>query len=45
MLPLGFYDPGAGDMGGLARVSGLLLGESREAVEAENGRLLGEGLK
>jgi hypothetical protein len=31
-------------MGGLARMSGLLLGESREAVEAENHRLISEGL-
>jgi hypothetical protein len=44
LLPLGFYDPAAGDMGGLARVSGLLLGESREAIEAENRRLISEGL-
>ena len=44
LLPLGFYDPEAGDMGGLARMSGLLLGESREAVAAENHRLIIEGL-
>ncbi|HKP30455.1 MAG TPA: hypothetical protein VJU15_13670 [Gemmatimonadales bacterium] len=44
LLPLGFYDPDAGDMGGLARVSGLLLGESREALEEESQRLIREGL-
>ena len=44
LLPLGFYDPEAGDMGGLARVSGLLLGESREAVQEESRRLSSEGL-
>lgn len=43
-VPLGLYDPDAGSTGGLARVAGLLLGESREAIEEENRRLTSEGL-
>ncbi len=44
MIPLGIYDPGAGEGGGLPRVSGLLLSSSREEVEEEARRLAVEGL-
>jgi len=44
LVPSGLYDPSACDAGGLARVAGLLIGESREAISEENRRLAGEGL-
>jgi hypothetical protein len=45
LIPFGCYDPDAGDMGGLARMSGLLLGESRDAITEEDRRLAREGLE
>jgi hypothetical protein len=45
LVPFGLYDPAACDAGGLARVAGLVLGESREAIAEETRRLAGEGLE
>ena len=44
LVPLGLYDPEAGDMGGIARASGLLHGNSRAEIDEENRRLHMEGL-
>jgi hypothetical protein len=44
LIPLSLYDPGACEMGGAARVGGLLLGGSRAEVEEEERRLAAEGL-
>ena len=45
LIPLGFYDPDAAAMGGVARVGGLLLGNSREEIEEQDRRMMGEGLE
>lgn len=44
LIPLSLYDPDACEMGGAARVGGLLLGTSRAEVEEEERRLAEEGL-
>lgn len=44
LVPLGLYDPSACGTGGIPRVGGLLLGNSREEVEAEDRRLAADGL-
>lgn len=44
LIPLSLYDPDACEMGGAARVGGLLLGKSRAEVEEEERRLAAEGL-
>ena len=44
LVPLGLYDPSACGTGGVPRVGGLLLGNSREEVEAEDRRLAADGL-
>ena len=44
LIPAGFYDPAACEMGGHARMGGLLIGDSRAEIEAEIRRLLSEGL-
>jgi len=45
LIPNGFYDPAACEMGGLARVGGLLIGDSRAEIEEEIRRLQREGLE
>jgi ribosome modulation factor len=45
LVPLGFYDPSGAPMGGVARVAGLLVGDSRAEIEEEDRRLIREGLK
>ncbi len=44
LIPLSIYDPEACEMGGDARVGGVLLGGSRAEVEEEDRRLAMEGL-
>jgi hypothetical protein len=44
LIPLSLYDPDACEMGGAARVGGLLLGKSRAEVQEEERRLAAEGL-
>lgn len=44
LIPLSVYDPDACEMGGTARIGGLLLGASRAEVEGEDWRLAMEGL-
>lgn len=44
LIPLSVYDPDACEMGGRARVGGLLLGASRAEVLEEDRRLAAEGL-
>jgi hypothetical protein len=44
LIPLSLYDPDACQMGGAARVGGLLVGKSRADVEEEAQRLAAEGL-
>jgi len=45
LVPLGAYDPTACEVGGVARLHGLVLGQSREAVADEERRLASEGLE
>ena len=45
LIPLSLYDPDACEIGGAARVGGLLLGSSRAEVEEEERRLGLEGLE